>query len=465
VLSTLAPSAPVAGPATDAVRVEWVADLARAEKRTGVVFAALMAHAPVFVPDVGRERVSEIRRTVEAMHAVAREVVAVQPELLVLISPHLPRHPTAFGIWADPRVTGSLAQFGAPAAVADLPNDLAFAGLIESEARARGLGTWAIRGATLDHGAMVPLWFLVHAGWCGPTVLLGLNMPFVGGMQTLGEAIRAVAERSGKRVAVIASGDMSHRLLPEAPAGFDPRAKDFDRAFIETVERGEYAALPHFDRELQELAAEDVVDSTLIAAHAAGGEATGHRVLSYEGPFGVGYGVAVLSDPQPRERPRAEAIRLLPQVARRSIETALTGGSAALPERKGRDLRGCVGTIGAQGANIVEETWRSARSAALADRRFPPVTADELDQLSIEISLIHPPEPVASKADLDPARFGVIVTTPDGRRGLLLPGIEEIVSVEQQLQIACQKGGIQPSEQVTASRFTVEKIREERNPR
>ncbi len=447
-----------------------------AENRAAIVFAALMAHAPVFVPAVGGERVGQIASTVASTREVAREVVAVQPEALVLISPHLPRKSKAFGIWAEQRVAGSLAQFGAPGAAANLPNDLPLASAIEGEARARGLNTWPIQGVALDHGAMVPLWFLTQAGWCGPTALLGLNYPFEGGMETLGAAIHAAAQRSGRRIAVIASGDMSHRLLPGAPSGYDPRAQNFDRAFIETVQRGDYPALGRMDRELQELAAEDVVDSTMIAATAGGGDATGHRVLSYEGPFGVGYGVAVLFDP-PAPRPREESLRLLPRVARRSLETAFNGATASFPAtlrglaieqhgvfvtlRKRGELRGCAGTIGAQRANIVEETWQSARSAALADKRFPPVTADEVAQLSIDISVIHPPEPVASKAALDPKRFGVIVSTPDGRRGLLLPDIDGIVSVEQQLQIACQKGGIQPGEQVSAARFTVEKIVEE----
>ena len=152
-----------------------------AENRAAIVFAALMAHAPVFVPAVGGERVGQIASTVASMHEVAREVVAVQPEALVLISPHLPRRQGAFGIWADARVAGSLAQFGAPGAAANLPNDLPLASAIEGEARARGLNTWPIQGVALDHGAMVPLWFLVRAGWCGPTVLLSLNFPFAGG--------------------------------------------------------------------------------------------------------------------------------------------------------------------------------------------------------------------------------------------------------------------------------------------
>ena len=87
---------------------------------------------------------------------------------------------------------------------------------------------------------------------------------------------------------------MSHRLQPGAPAGFHPRAKEFDSAFIECLRAGDYRKLPNFDPNLQDMAAEDAVDSTLVAASAVNWNAVGHEVLSYEGPFGVGYGVAIL---------------------------------------------------------------------------------------------------------------------------------------------------------------------------
>ena len=144
----------------------------------------------------------------------------------------------------------------------------------------------------------MPLWHLVNAGWDGPTAVLSLNYPGEGGLAEFGRAITCAATRLKKRIAVIASGDMSHRLTPEAPAGFDPRACEFDRDFISCLRRGAYRDLERFDPELQDLAAEDVMDSTIVALAAVGWDATGHEVLSYEGPFGVGYGVAILFDSQ-----------------------------------------------------------------------------------------------------------------------------------------------------------------------
>ena len=162
------------------------------------------------------------------MAEAARRVVRAGPETVVLISPHTPRRRGAFAIWAGKRVSGSLAQFGAPAAAVDLPADEILAGMIGEEAGSRGVGIWWLRDAELDHGAVVPLWHLAVAGWRGPTVLIGLNYPGEPGLAELGEAIAAAARRAGRRVALVASGDMSHRLQPGAPAGFHPRAKEFD---------------------------------------------------------------------------------------------------------------------------------------------------------------------------------------------------------------------------------------------
>lgn len=264
-----------------------------------VIGAVLMPHAPVLVPAVGGPRGRDVTATVAALREVSRRLLAWRPDALVAVSPHSPRRPGAFGIWDGSRLRGSLAPFGVPEVSVDLPVDRALAAAIGQQARARAVSTWTIRSESLDHGAVVPFWFLAEAGWRGPTVLLGLPADGSAGLRELGEAIAAVAGATGRRVAVLASGDMSHRLRPGAPAGFDPRAQVFDREFIERLRRGAYRELSALDPGLQEVAGEDALDSTLVALAAAGWNPAGHEVLSYEGPFGVGYGVAVLSGPAP----------------------------------------------------------------------------------------------------------------------------------------------------------------------
>jgi aromatic ring-opening dioxygenase LigB subunit len=125
-------------------------------------------------------------------------------------------------------------------------------------------------------------------------VLIGLPWESQEQEVPMGQVLAAAAKESGQVWAVLASGDMSHRLIPGAPAGFHPEAKHFDARFVELVAAGRYQDLGTIDANLRELAAEDCVQTTLIAAAAVGWSTRGARFLNYEGPFGVGYSEAVL---------------------------------------------------------------------------------------------------------------------------------------------------------------------------
>ena len=255
-----------------------------------------MPHAPVLIPRVGRRELKLTASSVAAMRVAAARLRRGRPEAVVVISPHSPRRRGAFGIWNGSRLWGDFGQFGVPDAIIELPNALSLMAECNTQARYVGVRTWEIPAQPLDHGALVPLWYLTEAGWTGPTAVVSLNYPGEGGSIELGRALRRAAMQLGQRIAVIASGDMSHRLTRYAPAGYGPRAQEFDREFIAYLRLGAYRGLEHFDAKLQALAGEDALDSTVVALAAANWEATGHEVLSYEGPFGVGYGVAVLFD-------------------------------------------------------------------------------------------------------------------------------------------------------------------------
>lgn len=454
----------------------------------GVVCAVLMPHAPILVREIGGERGEAAAASCRAMREAAACVMSHRSDSLVLVSPHSPRQPRAFGIWADNPMQGAFDQFNAPYETVSLPLDQSLAQAIAAEARVRHLATWTIHRCPLDHGAMVPLWFLAEAGWTGPTVVLSLNDPEANCLIALGEAIAAAAKVMQRRIAFVASGDMSHRLTPEAPCGFHPQAHRFDETFIELVRAGDYRQLGNIAPKLRARAAEDAVDSTLIAAAAVNWRTDGHRVLNYEGPFGVGYGVAILFE-EKASSPQAEAGKageagfnkdagaILPAVARRSVMAALRGEPETAPAPTGKylctpagvfvtihqrsgPLRGCVGTITPACPDIVAETWRNARIAALEDKRFVPVKAEELAGLCFEVSVLHPPEPVTSAVELDPVRYGVIVTAEDDRRGLLLPGIAGIETPEQQVRLARKKGWINSDEPITLQRFQVDRFAE-----
>ena len=479
-----------------------------------IVFAGLMPHAPVLVPGVGGDRLADGAATVRAMATVARRAVAAQPETLVLVSPHSPRRPGAFGLWRTSHLRGSLEKFGSPEDRVDLPLDRDFADELETEAAHHGLRTWHIADKSLDHGAVVPLCYLVAAGWKGPTVILSLNYPGEGGLEELGQAIATVTQGRCRRTAIIASGDMSHRLTPAAPSGFHPNGQRFDEALIALLRQGAYREIAQIDSDLEESAAEDAADSTRIAVTAAGYRTEGHEVLSYEGPFGVGYGVAILFEQKSagdsvatsalarsherergevpdstrsRSRPQESAIQSevlsrladLPVVARRAVEAALGAGPNTPPfqaagELTGRHgvfvtlhtgkekLRGCIGSLAPTEKDLVEETWRLAVAAASHDYRFRPVTAAELPGMRFSVTVLGELERVASPDELNPAVYGVVVTAADGRKGVLLPDIAGIDSVAEQIAIARDKAGIDSDEPVELQRFKAECIEEPR---
>ena len=282
-------------------------------------FCGLLPHPPIIVPAVGQERHAECRATYDACRELARRLAASLPQRIFVVSPHSPRRARAFGFWDGDRLRGDLARFGAPEAGVDLPNDTSLRRPLEQALETAGEALWSIpphghepgldREAFLDHGAVIPLWFLAEAGWTGPTAVVSLPIQCrPDRLRRFGRALAQALNALGEPAALVASGDMSHRVLPGAPAGFHPRAVEFDHQLTELIRRGDLEAIATIDPELRELAAEDAADTSILvtatleaaALEAATLEAAtlenrarGAEVLSYEHPFGVGYLVAV----------------------------------------------------------------------------------------------------------------------------------------------------------------------------
>jgi AmmeMemoRadiSam system protein A len=223
-------------------------------------------------------------------------------------------------------------------------------------------------------------------------------------------------------------------------------------------------------------------------AGALSGKAVEANFLSYEGTFGVGYGICeykIVGEASNRnfdeiftQKQRELARELQKQedpyvhLARLSLETYIsTGKYAKLPEmlhedmlnrkagvfvslKKHGSLRGCIGTISPVTESIAGEILRNAVSAAAEDPRFAPVTEDELDELIYSVDVLSPAELIGSMEELDVNRYGVIVTS-GRKRGLLLPNLEGVDTVEQQVEIAKKKAGIYNNETVSLERFEV----------
>ncbi|ACX51389.1 AMMECR1 domain protein [Ammonifex degensii KC4] len=445
-----------------------------------VLGGGLVPHPPIMVPEVGGEEAYRVRRTQEALKALGRRLSEKGAEAAVLITPHGPVLWEAVPLVLQPRLEGDLGRFGAPEVSFSLTTDEELARALVEAAGVLEVPVSLVRsGYRLDHGITAPLYWLEKGGFDLPVVLCSMAFLSWRRLYRFGVAVRRAAERCRRRVVVVASGDLSHRLSPEAPYGYDPAGPQFDARIREIVAAADAKALLSLNPAWAERAGECGLRPLIMLFGAFDGYRLRTEILSYEGPFGVGYLVAYLEPGEEApERCLAEELAGKPrrqesylvQVARRAIEAYLNRGERLEvkdipPEfarragvfvslKKEGMLRGCIGTVGPTQPNIVEEVIENAISAATRDPRFEPVDPQEIEDLTISVDVLEEPEPVESLAELDPKEYGVIVVS-GSRRGLLLPDIEGVDTPEQQLAIARRKAGIGPHEPVEIYRFRV----------
>lgn len=464
-----------------------------------IVFGALAPHPPIIIAAVGGEERNKAYKTIQAMEEFARDLVGKDPETVVFISPHGPVFEDGIVILGGESLSGDFARFNAPQLKYHFSNDLELAHMIVEEAQSldvfstvadrEGAGHFNIT-LELDHGVLVPLEFIREAGFSGKIVVMGMAMLPPDQLYEFGMAIQRAIEKTPGRVAVIASGDMSHRLTAAAPAGYNRRGQEFDLTLEENLKGGDFARIMDMEPELVEGAGECGYRPLNILLGVFDAYRVKTRVYSYEGPFGVGYlCVSILpsvkegvSGTRVAEFRRARAERLGEQRGRRHPLVALaakslehylrTGESlkqssplpAGLPSRAGvfvsikrhGQLRGCIGTISPTQQDLAQEVICNAVSAGTGDPRFFPIELEELPQLEFSVDVLGEEEPVAGPEYLDPQRYGVIVRSGK-RSGLLLPNLAGIDTVSEQLRIACQKAGIEQKEKVELSRFEVER--------
>jgi AmmeMemoRadiSam system protein A len=461
-----------------------------------VVFGGICPHPPIMVPEVGKEGAAEVKSSQTAMLELGKRIVDSGADVLVIISPHAPLFRDFIALNVSPRLKGNLGQFGAAGVSFDLDNDLAMVKEIVFQSALLKIPVFEMDeefarkyhvNLNLDHGMTVPLYFVIKAGVRLPLVAASMGLLPEEQLYAFGAAVSRSASRLGKRVAVLASGDLSHRLTRKAPAGFDPKGKEFDLKMVELISKAQFEEILHIDKDLAEKAGECGLRSIQMMSGSLDGLSAKGEVLSYEGPFGVGYMVAVITPGEPKpgsgildkllvqnKEPGEESF--LVSVARKTLENYYKTGKLEIPEDKdippqfsGKagvfvslkihgNLRGCIGTLTGQYKNVVAEVAHNVISAATRDPRFYPVVKEELADLSYSVDVLGPPEAVNSLEELNSKNYGVIVRS--GRRsGLLLPDLEEVDTVEEQVSIARQKAGIGPDEPIQLERFRVERYK------
>lgn len=453
--------------------------------------AIITPHPPVLLPEVGGGREREIAATDRAMRTAAETVAAWQPDVIIVSSPHTILYRDYFHIAPGDGAVGDMGRFGAPEVRIQASYDTLLREEIIRRAEAEGLhaGTLGQRDPELDHGVLIPLYYLRKAGVRCPIVRMGLSGFSPLDHYRLGKCVQDAVNALGRRAVFLASGDLSHKLKADGPYGYAPEGPQFDDAVTRTMASGDFLEFLTIDPALCERAAECGLRSFQMMAGALDGLAVEPQLLSHEGTFGVGYAIALFpvtgrDDSRCYEKDYllAKNDRLATRkasedpwvkLARRSLETYVKTAQrlTSLPEdlpaemttqqagafvslHKNGQLRGCIGTIAPTCDNLAWEIVQNAVSACSRDPRFSPVRPDELDELEYSVDVLGAPEPVDSPAALDPKTYGVIVSC-GGRRGLLLPDLDGVDSVEAQLSIALQKGGIRENEPYKIERFKV----------
>jgi MEMO1 family protein len=436
-----------------------------------LVFTGIAPHPPIMVPEVGGHAIVDVQTSIDAMAEFTRRVIDSGARTVVIISPHAPLEADSFVIYEGPVLIGDFTRFLAPEARFAVEVDERLNWRIGCAAQEAGYQVTKLQESKLDHGTAVPLYFLLKNGWQGKVVALGYSYLSNEDHLRFGEKIKEAIDSEGSRVAVIASGDLSHRLKPDAPAGYNPEAHVFDDKITDAIRANNLQEIELIDRDLMRLAGECGYRSMLVAIGTTRELMPKCELISYEAPFGVGYMVAQLAADN-------DVLSELPRLARRAVETRImTGLHLPGPERpygllaepspcfvsiKTRDgeLRGCIGTIESTKDTLAEELIANAIGAATNDPRFYPIRGDELNNLCYSVDVLMPNEPAEMK-DLDPEIYGVIVEDRTGnRRGLLLPDIRGIKNAEEQVKIASRKAGIGPKEPIRISRFKVLRFRE-----
>ena len=456
-----------------------------------ILAAYMVPHPPMIVPAVGRGSEEQIRATTRSYEQVAEEIAVLKPDTIIITSPHSVMYADYFHISPGKGARGDFGQFRASQVRFEEEYDTELVAAIAQAAGAQGFpaGVMGERERRLDHGTMVPLYFIRQRYQGGKIVRIGLSGLPLSEHYRFGQIIREAVDRLGTRAVFIASGDLSHKLQDYGPYGFAQEGPQYDERIMDVCSRAAFGELFDFDETFCDRAAECGHRSFVIMAGALDGQAVKAKALSHEDVTGVGYGICTFKPGEPDDSRhfleqylskageelaarRAQEDPFV-RLARASVEhyilrhrkmempgdlpselTARRAGAFVSIHEHGK-LRGCIGTISPVRDCLAQEIIDNAVSASTRDPRFSPIRADELKWLEISVDVLGDPEPVSSPDELDVKRYGVIVTK-GRKRGLLLPDLDGVDTVEEQISIAKSKAGIADwDKKVELQRFEV----------
>ena len=430
-----------------------------------IVASFAVPHPPLIIPDVGEGAENQIRKTIDSYERIAHEIEKINPETIIISSPHTVMFRDYFYLSSTPTMKGSFASFHAPNVVFEEKIDEELVKEIERLSYEESFPAGTIeKEIELDHGTMVPLYFIRKYLSNYKIIVVGLSGLSLENHYHLGEIIDKAVNNLKRKCVFVASGDLSHKLQEYGPYGYAKEGSEYERKILKTMTAGNFKELLEYDSKFLNDAAECGHPSFTIMGGTWNHNLVDATFLSHEDVTGVGYGVwtyypvedlyitiaRVTIEVYVKNHRRVDLPNNLPKEL-----TEEQRGVFVSIHKKG-ELRGCIGTFLPVQSCIAKEIVENAIAAATQDPRFPPITEEELNDLEINVDVLTTPEKISSKQELDPKRYGVIVKN-GFRRGLLLPDLDGINTVDEQIRIAKNKAGIAPNEEVSLERFEVER--------
>ena len=452
-----------------------------------IIKTYMVPHPPLIIPEIGKGGENQIKKTTESYETVAKEISEIKPDTIIISSPHTIMYGDYFHITNANKVSGDFSNFNASNISFEEEQDIELIEEIENVSKKYNFPTGRTKDIELDHGTMIPLYFIRKYYKEGKIIVLGPSgLPLIDNYM-MGIIIKEAVNNLNKKVVYIASGDLSHKLQPHGPYGFSEEGVEYDKKIMEVCSNANFNELLNFEESFLDKAAECGHRSFTIMAGTLDGLNVKAKYLSHEDITGVGYGIITFT-PQDKNDNRyfldnyfnelEEKLNKQKQnedpyvkLARLTIEEYIsTGNTIEIPSNtqeellnnkagvfvsihKFGSLRGCIGTIMPTTNSIAQEIITNAISASTKDPRFPKIEKEELDYLEINVDVLGEPEDIDSEEQLNVKEYGVIVTS-GMKRGLLLPDLDGIDTIEQQVSIAKKKAGIK-DEPYTLQRFKV----------
>ncbi|MBQ6477397.1 MAG: AmmeMemoRadiSam system protein A [Bacilli bacterium] len=453
-----------------------------------IVGSFLVPHPPLIIPEVGRGEERQIQKTIDAYKEVASRIAKLKPDTIIISTPHARAYSDYFNIAAPKRLSGNLKEFGAPQVEFFEDNDIELIEKIEEIAKSRAFPTGRVDEVfTLDHASLIPLYFIRQKYNDFKVIILSLSGLSLIEHYAMGMLVNEAVNSLGRKCVWVASGDLSHKLKETGPYGLSKDGVKYDKKIESICRDASFLKLLEMDDEFLEEAGECGHRSLVMMSGALDGVNVQSNFLSHEDITGVGYGVCIFR-PLDKNTDRFYLDKYLThkeneikekisredsyvKLARdtinnfvinkefymnnNEIDKDLLNNKAGVfvSIHKFGMLRGCIGTTSPTTDSIAEEIMNNAVNAATNDPRFAPITSDELKWLEVSVDVLGRAEDTTIDG-LDPKKYGVIVSS-GSKRGVLLPDLPNVITVEEQITIAKRKAGISDIEPIKLQRFEV----------